>query len=92
MNSKAEEELISEKDLFIPVELVKSGLQYKPVSFWTEMGLSWKMGLFWKIILMVHPSYTNNKTEKKTFIEIIRENEPPMLRIQTYFALESTYS
>ena len=50
------------------------------------------MGLSWKIILIFHPSYTNNKTEKKTFIEIIRENEPPMLRIQTYFALESTYS
>ena len=29
MNSKAGEELISEKDLFILVELVKSGLQDK---------------------------------------------------------------
>ena len=77
MNSMAEEELISEKDLFIPVELVKSGLQNKPKSS------------FLKIVLIFHPSYTNNKTEKKTFIEIIRENEPPMLRILSYFALES---
>ena len=34
--------------------------------------------------LFIYSSYTNNKTEKKTFIEIIRENEPPMLRIHNF--------
>ena len=73
MNSKVEEELISEKDLFIQVELEKSG-------FWIFL-----IFFFWNFEsfnLFIYSSYTNNKTEKKTFIEIIRENEPPMLWIQ----------
>ena len=72
MNSKVEEELISEKDLFIQVELEKSG-------FWIFLIFFWNFESF---NLFIYSSYTNNKTEKKTFIEIIRENEPPMLWIQ----------
>ena len=42
-----------------------------------------ELTIIYCLLFMIYSSYTNNKTEKKTFIEIIRENEPPMLRIQT---------